>query len=148
ARSGATVSIVSRLRVLDFREEILDACGVRDAFVRAEADLWGEAKPERLPDARPQMSGDTCEAVERRCAIGVAAHDADEHFRVAKIARDVDAGPRDHSRETRILRVLRQEGCDFLADRCGHLVRAAMICGHDRYEVVVDSSVRANSSVR
>ena len=57
--SGADVTIgrgfwlrrLGRLRLLDPRQQILDARGMRDAFVGAELDLGREPQPQRATNA-------------------------------------------------------------------------------------------------
>src|SRR6476659_5709645 len=89
--SGAGVTIgrgfrsgrFRRLRVLDARQQVLDARGVSDALVGAERDLRREAQAKRAPDPGAKVPRGTGESVERRRALGIGAHDTDEHFRMS-----------------------------------------------------------------
>src|SRR6266536_3230259 len=84
-------------------EERLDARSASNAFVLAELDFRRDAKAERSPHPRAQISGGAGKPVERCGPFGVGAHDADEDARVTEVGSDVDTRDRDEAHDTRIL---------------------------------------------
>src|SRR5215831_15781926 len=153
--SVVRVSIRWILSILDLGEQRLDPRGPFDAVVGEKHDLGREAEPQRAPDARSQMRRDAGEPLEGRLAIRLRTHHADEHLRVAQVASDLRPCDGYEPRDAWILRVLGEEGRDFLADRFGHAIGAAMVGSHagtlresgDQADAE-PSSVRATCSLR
>jgi hypothetical protein len=112
------------------REQRLDPRRVRDALIELERDLRRETKPERTPDARPQMTCDAGKAVERRGSLGIASENAHEHLRVPKVASHIHAGNGDEADDAGILDAFSEEGRYFFSDRFGNAVRATGIVRH------------------
>src|SRR5215510_221375 len=122
--------------VFDLSKKILDSGRAGDALVRPKHNLGRKAKAQRASDSRAQVSRDALKPRERRCTLGVRAHDAHEDFRVTKIARHLDAGDGHESGDAWVLCFFGEEGRDFLSDSFGYAVGAPMgattlIAGHD-----------------